>query len=155
MPCRVTQDGRVMVESSDKLWSTGEGNGKPLQYSRLENPMNSMKAGREGDNRGWDGGIATPTQWTWVWVDSGSWWWTERPVVPRSMGSQRVRHTWVTKLNWTEHIIRVRWVKKRDLHNLDALDHQSLLIEKNSYISINLCNQSAHIHTHTHAHIYV
>ena len=43
MPCRVTQDGWVMVESSDKTWSTGEGNGKPLQYSCLENPMNSMK----------------------------------------------------------------------------------------------------------------
>ena len=43
MPCRATQDGWVMVESSDKMWSTGEGNGKPLQYSCLENPMNSMK----------------------------------------------------------------------------------------------------------------
>ena len=43
MPCRATQDGRVMVESSDKMWSTGEGIGKPLQYSYLENPMNSMK----------------------------------------------------------------------------------------------------------------
>ena len=43
MPCGATQDGRVMVESSDRMWSTGEGNGKPLQYSCLENPMNSMK----------------------------------------------------------------------------------------------------------------
>ena len=43
MPCRATQDGRVMVESTDKMWPTGEGNGKPLQYSYLENPMNSMK----------------------------------------------------------------------------------------------------------------
>ena len=43
MPYRATQDGRVIVESSDKMWSTGEGNGKPLQYSCLENPMNSMK----------------------------------------------------------------------------------------------------------------
>ena len=43
MPCRATQDEQVMVESSDKIWSTGEGNGKPLQYSCLENPMNSMK----------------------------------------------------------------------------------------------------------------
>ena len=43
MPCRATQDGWVMVESSDKMWSTGEENGKPLQYSCLENPMNSMK----------------------------------------------------------------------------------------------------------------
>ena len=43
MPCRATHDGRVMLESSDKMWSTGEGNGKPLQYSCLENPMNNMK----------------------------------------------------------------------------------------------------------------
>ena len=43
MPCRATQDGWVMVENSDKMWSTGEGNGKPLQYSCFENPMNSMK----------------------------------------------------------------------------------------------------------------
>ena len=43
MPYRATQDGQVMLESSDKTWSTGEGNGKPLQYSCLENPMNSMK----------------------------------------------------------------------------------------------------------------
>ena len=43
MPCRATQDRQVMVEGSDKMWSTGEGNGKPLQYSCLENPMNSMK----------------------------------------------------------------------------------------------------------------
>ena len=43
MPCRATQDGQVIVESSDETWSAGEGNGKPLQYSCLENPMNSMK----------------------------------------------------------------------------------------------------------------
>ena len=43
MPCRATQDGRVMVKSSDQIWSTEEGNGKPLQYSCLENPMNSMR----------------------------------------------------------------------------------------------------------------
>ena len=43
MLCRATQDGRIMVESSDKMWPAGEGNGKPLQYSCLENPMNSMK----------------------------------------------------------------------------------------------------------------
>ena len=47
MPCRATQDGQVMVESSDKTWSTGKGNGKPLQYSYLENPMNSMKRKRD------------------------------------------------------------------------------------------------------------
>ena len=46
--------------------------------------------------------MASPTQWTWVWVDSGSWWWTGRPGVLQVMGSQRVIHNWVTELNWTE-----------------------------------------------------
>ena len=48
MPCRATQDGWVMVERSDRMWSTGEGNGKPLHYSCLENPMNSMKRQKDG-----------------------------------------------------------------------------------------------------------
>jgi len=61
-----------------------------------------LKAGGEGDDRGWDGRMASPTQWTWVWVSSGSWWWTGRPGVLQSMGSQRVRHNRVTELNWTE-----------------------------------------------------
>ena len=46
--------------------------------------------------------MASPTRWTWVWVNSGSWWWTGRPGVLQFMGSQRIRHDWVTKLNWTE-----------------------------------------------------
>ena len=46
--------------------------------------------------------MALPTQWTWVWVNSGSWWWTGRPGVLQSMGSQSVRHNWVTELNWIE-----------------------------------------------------
>ena len=57
-----------------------------------------LKAGGEGDNRGWDGWITSPTQWTWFWVDSGSWWWTGRSCVLRFMGSQRVGHDWVTSL---------------------------------------------------------
>ena len=61
-----------------------------------------LKAGGEGDNRGWDGWMASPTQWTWVWVNSGSWWWTGRSWVLQFMGSQRVGHDWVTELNWTE-----------------------------------------------------
>ena len=57
-------------------------------------------AEREGDNSGWDGWMTSPTLWTWVWVDSRSWWWTERPGVLRFMGSQRVGHEWATELNW-------------------------------------------------------
>ena len=66
-----------------------------------------LGAGGEGDDRGWDGWMASPTQWTWVWVNSRSWWWTGRPGVLQFMGSQRVGHDWATELNWTEHHYRV------------------------------------------------
>ena len=61
-----------------------------------------LKAGGEGDDRGWDGWMASPTPWTWVWASSGSWWWTGGPGVLQSLGSQRFRHDWETELNWTE-----------------------------------------------------
>ena len=60
-----------------------------------------LRAGGEGDGRGWDGWMASPTQQTWVWVNSGSWWWTGRFGMLWSMGSQRVGHDWVTELNWS------------------------------------------------------
>ena len=56
-------------------------------------------AGGEGDDRGWDGWMASQTRWTWIWVNSGRWWWTGRPGMLRFMGSQRVGHNWATKLN--------------------------------------------------------
>ena len=62
-----------------------------------------LRAGGEGYYRGWDGWMASPTWWTWVWVNSGSWWWTGRPGMLQSMGSQRVRHNWATELNWTSY----------------------------------------------------
>ena len=61
-----------------------------------------LEAGGEGDARGWDVWMASLTWWMWVWVNSGRWWWTGRPGVLRFMGSQRIRHDGVTKLNWTE-----------------------------------------------------
>ena len=61
-----------------------------------------LEAGEEGDNRGWDGWMASPTRCTWVWVYSGSWWWTGGLGVLWFMGLQRVRHVWETELNWTE-----------------------------------------------------
>ena len=61
-----------------------------------------LGAGREGDNREWDGWMASLTRWTWVWVNSGSWWWTGRPGVLRFMGSQRVGRDW-TELNSVGH----------------------------------------------------
>ena len=59
-----------------------------------------LGAGGEEDDRGWDGWMASPTRWTRVWVNSGSWWWTGRPNVLQLMGSQRVGHDWATELNW-------------------------------------------------------
>ena len=61
-----------------------------------------LKTGGEGVDRGWDGWIALPTQWAWVWVSSGSWWWTGKTGVPQSIGSLRVRHNWVTELTKRE-----------------------------------------------------
>ena len=73
---------------------------RPWSWKRL-------KAG-EGDDRGYDGCIVSWTQNTWVWVNFGSWWGTGRPGMLQSMGSQRVRHNWVTELNWTELCIEVK-----------------------------------------------
>ena len=61
-----------------------------------------LGAGGEGDDRGWDGWMASLTRWTWVWVNSGSWWWIGRPGVLRFMGSQRVGHDWATDLIWSD-----------------------------------------------------
>ena len=57
-----------------------------------------LKVGGEEGNRGWDGWMASLTQWIWVWVNSNSWWWTGRPGVLQSMGLQRVGHDWATEL---------------------------------------------------------
>ena len=57
---------------------------------------------RRGDDRGWNGWIASQTRWMWIWVNSGSWWWTGRPGVLRFMRLQKVRHDWASELNWTE-----------------------------------------------------
>ena len=73
------------------MWRTGHWK-RPWCWERL-------REGGEGDDRGWDGWMASLTQWTWVWVNSGSWWWTGRPGVLQSMRLQRVT---TERLNWTE-----------------------------------------------------
>ena len=65
-----------------------------------------LGAGGKGDDRGWDGWMASPTRWTWVWVNSGSWWWTGRQ---RFTGSQRVGHDWATELNGTDTLLTKSW----------------------------------------------
>ena len=62
--------------------------------TRKDPDARKLKAGGEGDDRGWDGWMVSLTQWTGVWASSGSWWWTGKPGVLQSMGSQRVGHDW-------------------------------------------------------------
>ena len=64
--------------------------------------LGKIEGRRRRGHRGWDGWMASLTQWTWVWVDSRSWWWTGRPGVLRFMGLQRVGHDWATQQKWTE-----------------------------------------------------
>ena len=74
-----------------------------------------LKAGGEGDDRRWNGWMASQTQWTWVWVSSMSWWWIEKPGVLQSMGSQKVGHDWTTELivdlqYFDSFCCRAKWV---------------------------------------------
>ena len=79
-----------------------------------------LRAGGEGDDRGRDGWMASPTWWTWIWVNSGSWWWTGRPGMLQFMGFQGVRHNWVTELNWT-------WIHGRNSGKLFSYSTQQKL----------------------------
>ena len=74
-----------------------------------------MKAGEEGDDRGWGGWMASPTQWTWVWVNSGGWWWSGRFGVLQYMGSQRVGREWATELNFNFLLVKVIHGDKKNL----------------------------------------
>ena len=93
---------KLKLQYFGHLMRRGDSMEKTLMQERL-------KARGEGDNRGWDGWMASPTQSTWVWVNSGSWWWTGRPGVLRFMGSRRVRHDWATKL--TDWLMRLKWIQ--------------------------------------------
>ena len=88
----------TLATSCDKLtyWK------RPWCWKGLGAGGEGDNRGGEGDDRGGDGWMASLTRWTWVWVSSGSWWWTGRPGVLWFMGSQRVGHDWVTELNCTE-----------------------------------------------------
>ena len=92
--------GRTNVEAETPiLWRAD------AKLTHLKRPWcwERLRAGEEGDSRGWDGWMTSPTRQTWVWVDSRSCGWTGRPGLLRLMGSQKVGHKWVTELNWTEY----------------------------------------------------
>ena len=93
--------GRTDVEAETPILATWWRRADSFEKTLM---LAGIGAGGEGDDRGWDGWMASPTRWTWVWVNSGRWWWTGRPGVLWFMGSQRVGHDWVTEMNWTELI---------------------------------------------------
>ena len=82
-----------------------------------------LRAGGEGDDRGWNGWVASPTQCTYIWVNSWSWWWTGRPGVLWFMGSQRVGHDWVTELNWNDG-----WLKMQTEFFLSIFGYKDLFV---------------------------
>ena len=93
----------VFIGRTDAEASVGQYFGQLMRkVDSLKRPWcwEGLWAGGEGDDRGWNGWMASLTQWTWVWVNSRSWWWTGRPGVLQFMGSQRVGHDWATELNW-------------------------------------------------------
>ena len=99
----------------------------------------------EGRRRGrqrmrWDGWMASPTQWTWVWVDSASWWWTGRPGVLRFMGSQWVGHDWATDLNWSDLMVVLFLVFK-------GISIQSSIVAISNYIPTNSARAFPFLHT--------
>ena len=85
--------------------------------------------GGEGDDRGWDGWMASPTRWAWVWVDSRSWWWTGRPGALRFMGSQRVGHNWATKLNWLKGVKTILYYSTNIFNNFKFHNFNSTSVQ--------------------------
>ena len=81
------------------------------ELTHLQRPWcwERLRAGEEGDNRGWDSWMASLIHWTWIWINSRGWWWTGRPGRLQPIGSQRVRHDWATELNWMSNIEYYRW----------------------------------------------
>ena len=94
----------LSVHWKDWCWSSNALATWCKEPTHLKRPWcwERLKVGGEGGDKGWDGWMASLTQWTWVWVNSGSWWWTGRPGMLQFMGLQRVRHDLETELNWTD-----------------------------------------------------
>ena len=91
---------------------------RPWYWARL-------KPGGEGDDRGWDGWMASLTQWTWVSTSPGSCWWTGKPGMLQSMGSQRGGHNWTNELNWIdiwEIFFSLHWSNKIIVISLGVLE---------------------------------
>ena len=90
--------------------------------------LGKIEGGEEGADRGWDCWMLSPTLWMWVWVSSGSWWWTGKPGMLQSMESQRVRHNWVTELTELSHGFRAFSEAKIKKFSSGKIHHELTLI---------------------------
>ena len=91
---------RLMLKAETQiLWPPDEKNRLIWKNPDAGKDWRQEEKGMTEDDRGWDGWMASLTQWRWVWVNSGSWWWTGKPGVLQSMGLERVGHDWATELN--------------------------------------------------------
>ena len=106
-----------LLEGQIWSWSSNTLANCCKELTHLKRPWcwERLKVAGERDNRGWDGWMESPTQWIWVWANSGSWWWTEKPGVLQSMGSQKVGHDWETELNWAEPRVSVALLSHRKM----------------------------------------
>ena len=94
-----------------------------------------LKGRRRSDDRGWDGWMASQTRWTWVWASSRSWWWTGKPGILQSMGSQSFRHDWTTELTWTRpQLIGKKQVCWQRLSALLSSSVQMLISFENTFM---------------------
>ena len=94
--------------------------------------LEKIETGGEGDNRGWDGWMASPAQWTWVWANSGRWWSTRKPGVLHSMRSQRVGHNWATEQQQNHRRqVRCRQRTERNQKSLSHGDLWLLIVDRN------------------------
>ena len=93
----------ILLPPDVKSWLTGKAPDAGKDWKQEEKGMTRDEGMRVGR-------MASPTRWTWVWVSSGSWWWTGKPGVRQSMGLQRVRHDWATELNWMRNkVLYLSW----------------------------------------------
>ena len=104
-----------------------------------DSEVERLTAGGEGDDRGWDGWMASPTRWIWVWASSGSWWWIGRPGMLQAMGLQRVGHDWAIELNWC-------WMIYNFLKFLtNILEHTDFVIPSSyGIVSLNYIPHNSH-----------
>ena len=103
--------------------------------------LGKIEGGRRRGRQGWDGWMASPTQWTWV-LDSGNWWWTGRFGVLWFMGLQRVRHDWVTELNWTERASQVLRKKQDNWPKVNEdLGGRSCISDLHHLLTVHLLTQ--------------